>query len=424
MKGRICCAKCFGKAAGIRATVTAEFTPLNGSRAIYGVDPVFGDNMAFSAMPNFRHRKFLRLFLTAPLLLPGATSWAASLAEVQPRYSPQQSVTGQSGIESRLPVFEMHSGFWVNLHHFLYLQARLLKSDSTSTENVRGAAQPDETAVSLMDFPAADIHAWQDAVAFYSKDLARRDLLLNGDMEIINNQLSAMEACAELEGKTTPLCKSGLRQDLVEALERAAPVYRAHWWAQQDQANREWIAQVAPMIQKMGVELSAQLSDVYQRPWPSQRMRVDVVWYGGPFGAYTSLDPIHLTISSHDPRNRGVYGFEVLFHEASHALSGAVTAAIAHEFRERDKPIPRDFWHALLFYTTGEIVRRDVEYGTMTFTAEQVGGASAYLPYAARFGLYSGSWEHFRGLLDLYWLPYLDGRVSFETAMARLAADM
>ena len=93
-------------------------------------------------------------------------------------------------------------------------------------------------------------------------------------------------------------------------------------------------------------------------------------------------------------------------------------------FRERDKPIPRDFWHALLFYTTGEIVRRDVEYGTMTFTSEQTNGPSAYLPYAARFGLYSGSWEHFRGLLDLYWLPYLDGKVSFETAMARLAADM
>jgi hypothetical protein len=318
----------------------------------------------------------------------------------------------------------MHSGFWVNLHHFLYLQARLIKGNSSSSDTMRGAAQPDELPVSLIDFPEADIHAWQDAVTFYTKDLAGRDLLLNGDMEIINNQLSAMETCPDLEGKTTPLCKSGLRQDLVEALERAAPVYRAHWWAQQDHANREWIAQVAPIIQKMGVELSGQLADVYQRPWPSQRLRVDVVWYGGPFGAYTSLDPIHVTISSHDPRNRGVYGFEVLFHESSHALAGAVTAAIAHNFRERDKPIPRDFWHALLFYTTGEIVRRDVEYGTMSFTFEQSNGPSAYLPYAARFGLYSGSWEHFRGLLDLYWLPYLDGKVSFDTAMARLAADM
>jgi hypothetical protein len=381
--------------------------------------------MAGSAMSFLLRHGIVRIFLTAPVLLLASTGWASSSAESAPVSGTQQSsITQSSGLESPLPVFEMHSGFWVNLHHFLYLQARLLKSNSSSTDTVRGAAQPDELPVSLIDFPIADIRAWQDAVTFYTKDLAGRDLLLNGDMEIINNQLSSMETCPDLEGKTTPLCKSGLRQDLVEALERAAPVYRSHWWPQQDRANRDWIAQIAPMIEKMGVELSGQLADVYQRPWPSQRLRVDVVWYGGPFGAYTSLDPIHLTIASHDPRNRGVYGFEVLFHEASHALAGAVTAAIAHEFRERDKPIPRDFWHALLFYTTGEIVRRDLEYGTMSLTFEQSSGPSAYLPYAARFGWYSGSWEHFRGLLDLYWLPYLDGRVSFETAIARVAADM
>jgi hypothetical protein len=372
-------------------------------------------------MPSLRRHRLLRMLVILPLFLLAGTGWTGA-ADISSTEQPAAAQT--SGPESPLPVFEMHSGFWVNLHHFLYLQARLLKVNSSSTETGRGAAQPDEPPVSLTDFSAMDIRAWQDAVTFYSRDLAGRDLLLNGDMEIINNQLSAMEACPDLEGKTTPLCKSGLRQDLVQALERAAPVYRAHWWAQQDRANRDWIGQVGPMIQKMGVELSIQLADVYQRPWPSQRLRVDVVWYGGPFGAYTSLDPIHLTISSHDPRNRSVYGFEVLFHEASHALAGAVTSTISREFRERDKPIPRDFWHALLFYTTGEIVRRDLEYGTLTLSDEKGTAPSAYLPYAARFGLYSGSWEHFRGLLDLYWLPYLDGKVSFDTAMARLAAEL
>ena len=56
---------------------------------------------------------------------------------------------------------------------------------------------------------------------------------------------------------------------------------------------------------------------------------MDVVWYGGPYGAYTSLNPIHVTISSHDARNQDIYGFEVLFHESSHALAGGVTQAIA-----------------------------------------------------------------------------------------------
>lgn len=376
----------------------------------------------------FRHRQFLRIVWIAAATFAAATGWASPFSSVYGRppvsFAVQSTSQTAAPAPAPLPVFEMHSGFWSNLHHFLYLQSRLVKDSPASTKVGRGEAQLDELPVSLTGFPEVDIHAWQDAIAFYSKDLGKRDLLLNGDMEIINNQLSLMEACPDLEGKTTPLCNSGLRPDLVEALERAAPVFRSHWWEQQDHANREWISQVAPLIQKMGVELSGQLADVYQRPWPSQRIRVDVVGYGGPFGAYTSLDPMHITISSHDPRNRGVYGFEVLFHEASHAVSDSVTKAIAKDFRARDKPIPRDFWHALLFYTTGEIVRRDIEYGSMTFTDEQRNGASEYLPYAARFGLYSGPWEHFRALLDLYWLPYLDGRVSFDTAMNRIAADM
>ena len=374
----------------------------------------------------------------ASLSLVAATGQAESSRKSALAYPLSQSgaVQGQAaGTESSLPVFEVHSGFWLNLHHFLYLQARLRKGSPSAGESARGAAQPDELPVSLADYPAAEIRAWNNAVQIYSKDLASRDLLLNGDMEIINNQLAAMETCPDLEGKASAACKSGLRPDLVEALESAAPVYRAHWWAQQDRANREWIAQVAPMIRQMGVALSGQLAEVYQRPWPPERVRVDLAWYAGPYGAYTTLSPAHVTISSHDPRNRGVYGFEVLFHEASHALASAVNEAIAREFRDRDKPIPRDLWHALLFYTTGELVRRDLERGTITLALDQnlaglqaepgTGkGTSGYLPYAARFGLYSGSWERFRGLLDLYWMPYLDGRVSFDTAIARLAGEM
>src|SRR5579864_6289741 len=174
------------------------------------MNAAFGDNMAGSAMLRLRRHMVLRIFVTAPLLLLVARGSAAAPSEPSPVYEEQKSsATQSSGMESPLPVFEMHSGFWVNLHHFLYLQARLLRSSPSPAESLRGAAQPDELPVSLIDFPEADIHAWQDAVAFYSKDLANRDLLLNGDMEIINNQLSALEICPDLEGKTTPLCKSG-----------------------------------------------------------------------------------------------------------------------------------------------------------------------------------------------------------------------
>jgi hypothetical protein len=371
------------------------------------------------------HHWWLRTSPLAKLTLLATAFFVQPSTRAAPTYGMKLPAAQQTyEAESPLPVFELHSGFWVNLHHFLYMQARLMNGNPSSMDNGRGEAPPDEPPASLLDFPSDEIRAWQDAVAFYAKDLAGRDLLLNSDMVNINNRLSEMEACPDLEGKSSALCRSGLRKDLIEALERAAPVYRAHWWPEQDRANRDWIAQITPMIQQLGVELSGQLADVYQSSWPAGRLRVDVVWYGGPCGAYTSLSPTHVTIASHDARNQGIYGFEVLFHEASHALAGSVSQAIAREFRKRDKPIPRDLWHALLFYTTGVLLRRDLASGTMALASSQGAVPPTYQPYAERFGLYSGAWERFRGMLDLYWQPYLDGKISFDAAIARLAAGM
>ena len=139
-----------------------------------GTDRAFGDNMEVSDMPSLCRHGLLRTLVILPSFLLAGTAWAGAA----PISSTEQSAAAQtSGTESPLPVFEMHSGFWVNLHHFLYLQARLLKGNSSSTETGRGAAQPDELPVSLIDFAAADIRAWQDAVTFYSRDLAGRDLL-------------------------------------------------------------------------------------------------------------------------------------------------------------------------------------------------------------------------------------------------------
>ena len=60
----------------------------------------------------------------------------------------------------------------------------------------------------------------------------------------------------------------------------------------------------------------------------------------------------------------------------------------------------------------------------MSLATQQGVDPASYQPYASRFGLYSGGWEGFRGYLDLYWRPYLEGKVSFDTAMARLASAM
>jgi hypothetical protein len=65
------------------------------------------------------------------------------------------------------------------------------------------------------------------------------------------NMIRIKDRLTDLETART-LRDSGLDATLVAALERATPIYRAHWWPQHDQANGAWIAAVPPWSINMG----------------------------------------------------------------------------------------------------------------------------------------------------------------------------
>jgi len=316
------------------------------------------------------------------------------------------------------PIIEFHSGFWVNLHHFLYLQARRRGSGDAR----EAFAQPEyASALPSGDLTPAERAAWNAALDVYSKDWAQRNLLQNGDMIIANNRLVELEDCADISAHAPPACAAGLRADLVTALTEAAPVYRAHWWTAQDRENRGWIDGVTPLIHSMGSDLATQLVRIYRQPWPAARLRVDVSWYAGPEGSYTTLIPPHITIASHDARNQGLFAFEMLFHEASHTLAGALNEDIERRCRDLGKPIPRDLWHAVLFYTTGELVRREIAASPALASTN---GAASYTPYAIRNGLYDHGWSAYEVALERFWQAYLDGKLDFDTAIARIVGTL
>jgi hypothetical protein len=74
---------------------------------------------------------------------------------------------------------------------------------------------------------------------------------------------------------------------------------------------------------------------------------------------------------------------------------------------------PRNLWHALIFYTTGELVRRELG----------MSGDARYLPYAYRFDVYSKGMDKDRAALERDWQPWLDGKVPFEEALRNLVRD-
>jgi hypothetical protein len=347
-----------------------------------------------------------------------------------------------------LPVFELHSGFWINLHHRLYEEAR----QQRSTPAVIGAKPGKAGKPTLQVAPgaksalsASEQRAWDAAVAYYAANYADKDLLFSTELVLLKNQLGDFETCDELSGAKKKSCDAGLPGKLTQILEAAAPVYRAHRWPGDDRANRAWISRAAPLVREQGVGLSHRLAEIYQTRWPTERIRVDVSAVANPAGAYTTLDPLRVTIASTDPRNQGAAALEVLFHEASHGIATPVEQAIARECRQRDKPIPRDLWHALIFYTTSEVIKpltEDAANGVESSVPQNgtlPGGSSGNsAPEAnslnsqgAQYSssprgevLYERGWENYLTLLNRYWEPYLEGRATYDDAIAHLVSAL
>jgi hypothetical protein len=317
--------------------------------------------------------------------------------------------TPQSETEqyANLPVFELHSGFWINLHHTLYGQARASRD---------GRGLPAAAVGTTKRTPSEEL-AWDNAVAYYASNYVDKDLLFSTELILLKNQLGDFEQCDELSGARKKTCDAGLPPKLTQILNAAAVVYRAHEWPEHDRANRKWIAGVSPLVRDKGVGLSQHLAEIYQTRWPKQRIRVDISAYANYAGAYTTLDPLRVVISSTDPRNQGSSALEVLFHEASNGIAEPVQLAINRECRQRDKAIPRDLWHALVFYTTGEVIKPIMKSIDGPANGE-------YMPYAVRERLYQRGWAEYLKLLDSYWQPYLDGNVTFDDAIAHMVSAL
>jgi hypothetical protein len=335
-----------------------------------------------------------------------------------------------------LPVFEFHSGFWVNLHHTLYYEAKQRETAMPVPQKV--GSGPKLRVKTMKDagtlLSPAERSIWDSAVAYYAANYADEDLLFSTDLILLKNQLEDFEDCDDLSGATKKSCDAGLPPGITRMLDAAAPIYRAHLWPEQDRANRRWIARVAPLVIEQGVGVSQRLADIYQTKWPQEKIRVDVSAYANSAGAYTTLDPLRVTISSTDARNQGDEAFEVLFHEASHGIAEPVQEAIIRECRQRGKAIPRDLWPALILYTTGEVIQPLMtEPGDEPPSQQSPGGSSSskspasppntYTPSAIREDLYKRGWNDYYLLLFRFWQPYLDSKSTFDDAIARMVSS-
>jgi hypothetical protein len=278
-------------------------------------------------------------------------------------------------------VFTFHSNAWLNLHHYVRSVARGAPGPGGLTES----EQKD----------------WAEGVEF-DKPYATRDVLRDDGMVAIASALRAAEGKNGLDG-------IAIDAALKATLERVMPIYERRWWPEHDRANREWITAILPLVDRHGIAISQSITRAYGVTWPAEPMHVDLSVVAGPVGAFSVKG--HITISSSDASYRGYAGLEMVFHEASHEFDTGLIQLVNRIAAEHKVTLPPQLWHAVLFYTAGELTRRELNANGIDYTL--YGGVGLYNNLCG-----AGC----RDKIAEHWTPRLDGKRSIPEALSGLVA--
>ena len=287
---------------------------------------------------------------------------------------------------------EFHNQFSMNLHHTLYAAAWARRPEA-GTLRARAGALPSPLSAPLTP---DEQKIWDEAVAFYDKELASRDLLFDARLSDIKHHFARGDRSTYT-----------LASEHEAILQRVAPVYVRHYWPAHDKANQAWIDATVAKMKTAAPGMIKEIERLYGVPWFTSPVRVDAVWVGNRQGGYTTVNPAHAVISTSDPEHKEWASVEIVFHELSHQtvlpLQEEINKALGADAKQH-----RDLWHVVQFYLTGAAVQRTLKARGIEYT-----------PYLYSTGLFDRAWGQYRPAVEQVWSQYVEGKITRAEAIGR-----
>ena len=304
-----------------------------------------------------------------------------------------------SAAHAQAPIFKFESDeFWLNLHKFLYVLGRAQSNDpNASREAVAGA--PGDADRGLASLTESERKTWADAVTAYARGLSRQDPIRDRDLALLEGRLADIDDAGNVAGAM-------VEESLRAMLERAAPVYRKAWWSSHRAANRAFVSSTQQLLKAQGPATLQFITRAYQMAWPAGGYPVHATAYAHWAGAYSTWGNLLIVSTNSGAGSSGWGGLESVFHESMHQWDDAMDMLLTAQASAAGGKVAFNLSHALIFYTSGEAVRRVAPAG--------------YVPYAEAAGVWQRGMQALKTPIEEIWLPYLNGRGTRDEALAAL----
>jgi hypothetical protein len=285
-----------------------------------------------------------------------------------------------------------NSNLEVNFHHFLYELAR----DDKYFQSILNSE----------NLTQHEIKTLKESVTLYKNQLGKRHILFSrGEIPQMTNVVLTRQ-------------NLDINTSISNAFLSSKQIYLNYFWEKHNLQNKIWTENLIPKLEHYGDSISKKLTFLFQSELViGNSHRVDVVYKAGlTQGAYTSGRNRQTVINSANEDYQNWYSLEMTFHEISHAISlsrdSKLRRVISSIFKSNGLESGIGIWHPIQFFTIGEVTREVI--------SDQ---APNYVPYAMHNNLFEKSWDY-ENILIQFWNPYIDGKVTMETAVENIAKQL
>ena len=169
-------------------------------------------------------------------------------------------VTIALAAQTGAPIFRFEAdGFWLNLHHFLYVLGRA-QNHTPDSQRRAVVNAPADSEAGLKGLNESHRQNWDSAVRYYAGGLSTKDAVFDQELIAVTNAMRVPPNATAGALKIDP--------ELRATLIRASQVYRLAFWSKHQAENHARVRDFTRQLDQHGSQVRDYLTRAYKLDWP------------------------------------------------------------------------------------------------------------------------------------------------------------